>query len=1033
MTELKRTTIERLERVLDNRIAKAQTDRSSSSAEVTDVDSDGTVWVHVFGGADKTPVASTSVNVQPGDVVPVETFKGDLYIPGNYSSPAASSHDLEVMNRYMDSISANADKASEMAEEAEKGADSAKASAARAETAADNAHTYAENAYGYAEDAFDKAEEASEAALNANVAANGALVGLSTVQDVIGVLNWASENGTFVLTSDTQVTPGKTYWTRSGSGTDADPYVYTPVATPDASLISTYYEVSGVDTTMDDYITSHLALTDDGLFLLKDGSGYRLKLTDSGAYIIDIDGNDVNTMNADGNTIGRPNESRQILDYHSLKLVDKEETVYFHVSDLRERDGYATITERFVIGYGNTENYFVVSFSVASLDTTSATINGNPVVVTGVWRDWNGVELAENAVFGDVVLITYKTASQEAKAFTFGNRTSGSAIGGFSSSLGRDNIASGTCSHAEGRDVEAAGDYSHGEGRSSQSLGRYSHAEGYYTIAKASHSHTEGLRSKATGEGAHAQGWYTIAAKPWQFTLGKFNVEDDSQDYNGKYAVILGNGANDLSRSNAATIDWDGNAWFDGEVSADEVSATDSNDVVHNLTEKTRAWYARCYTTAATAAKTVTLSGFNLQAGVIVYILFTYTNTANNATLNVNGTGAYLISASNSTTVTEVTWSAEETVAFMFDGTYWRMLASKTISKMKDIEAGAQVNTITGVKGNAESSYRTGNVNLTPVNIGAVDKTGDTMTGLLNMRNNKVRMTNTNVTSNVAPSSTTYMSPIEVYDSAGNRVGFLEEYFTNDGIQRIQLVEQRVVNGNTLYNVIGVGIKSDGTFDYVIGNPAIFRQSISAMGAQYTNGYWGLMAPDGNTSGYIRAPSNGFIPYQAGGNGYLGTEGWPWNYGYFKNLMVNNNSIRGEWMQATGSGTKSTAAGTITPMSLTSQAASPNSGMSLTGGSISGIKVSVGGYYRIMASMYVSGSNATYKGVYIKKNNSDTGNTGEIMGLTMPYTMAGVQCGPKLIWLNANDVLYLAGRLGGVAGSIDCDNAQTYLLVERVT
>lgn len=39
----------------------------------------------------------------------------------------------------------------------------------------------------------------------------------------------------------------------------------------------------------------------------------------------------------------------------------------------------------------------------------------------------------------------------------------------------------------------------------------------------------------------------------------------------------------------------------------------------------------------------------------------------------------------------------------------------------------------TGVKGNAESSYRTGNVNLTPANIGAVSKAGDTMTGKLTL------------------------------------------------------------------------------------------------------------------------------------------------------------------------------------------------------------------------------------------------------------------------------------------------------------
>lgn len=39
--------------------------------------------------------------------------------------------------------------------------------------------------------------------------------------------------------------------------------------------------------------------------------------------------------------------------------------------------------------------------------------------------------------------------------------------------------------------------------------------------------------------------------------------------------------------------------------------------------------------------------------------------------------------------------------------------------KLDGIAAGAQVNSVTGVKGNAESTYRTGNVNITPDNIGA--------------------------------------------------------------------------------------------------------------------------------------------------------------------------------------------------------------------------------------------------------------------------------------------------------------------------
>lgn len=45
--------------------------------------------------------------------------------------------------------------------------------------------------------------------------------------------------------------------------------------------------------------------------------------------------------------------------------------------------------------------------------------------------------------------------------------------------------------------------------------------------------------------------------------------------------------------------------------------------------------------------------------------------------------------------------------------------AEKT--KLSGIEDGAQKNTVTGIKGNVESSYRTGNVNLTPENIGAAE------------------------------------------------------------------------------------------------------------------------------------------------------------------------------------------------------------------------------------------------------------------------------------------------------------------------
>lgn len=50
--------------------------------------------------------------------------------------------------------------------------------------------------------------------------------------------------------------------------------------------------------------------------------------------------------------------------------------------------------------------------------------------------------------------------------------------------------------------------------------------------------------------------------------------------------------------------------------------------------------YGVCNTAAATAAKTVACTGFSLTTGAEITVKFTYTNTALNPTLNVNGTGA---------------------------------------------------------------------------------------------------------------------------------------------------------------------------------------------------------------------------------------------------------------------------------------------------------------------------------------------------------------------------------------------------------
>lgn len=55
------------------------------------------------------------------------------------------------------------------------------------------------------------------------------------------------------------------------------------------------------------------------------------------------------------------------------------------------------------------------------------------------------------------------------------------------------------------------------------------------------------------------------------------------------------------------------------------------------------------------------------------------------------------------------------------------LLSASDKTKLNGIESGAQKNTVTGVKGSSETSYRTGNINLTKANIGLsnVDNTSD--------------------------------------------------------------------------------------------------------------------------------------------------------------------------------------------------------------------------------------------------------------------------------------------------------------------
>lgn len=83
--------------------------------------------------------------------------------------------------------------------------------------------------------------------------------------------------------------------------------------------------------------------------------------------------------------------------------------------------------------------------------------------------------------------------------------------------------------------------------------------------------------------------------------------------------------------------------------------------------------YGTCSTAAATAAKTVALTGFSLVTGARIAVKFTVTNTASNPTLNVNGTGAKAVQYRGSA-ISAGYLGANRTYEFVYDGTYWALV-----------------------------------------------------------------------------------------------------------------------------------------------------------------------------------------------------------------------------------------------------------------------------------------------------------------------------------------------------------------------
>ena len=362
-----------------------------TQAEVVRVEpNSNTIWVKIPGGVDETPVRKT-IDAKEGDTVQVRIANGRGWLVGNDTRPPTDDATAIIANENADIAGEAAKEAIDIASEAVEdaarakiAAESAEADAARAATAAESAEgdanraetaatnaeanagrsataaesaeqnastaasaataakSDAESAAGSASSAASSASQAATDAATAkadakaaNTAAKGALNSASIVEDVVGTLNWISKHGTYTKTTDTAINPDKVYFIYQNGG-------YLPVAEPVAADLSKYYELT-VNESVQNYVSSHIALTNAGLYIINDNSSYKILLASDGMKVYDSDGNLVSTFgesiifsSSRDQTIGS-NNAQITFDADTNKITIKGNVVFDGVQQIIEK------------------------------------------------------------------------------------------------------------------------------------------------------------------------------------------------------------------------------------------------------------------------------------------------------------------------------------------------------------------------------------------------------------------------------------------------------------------------------------------------------------------------------------------------------------------------------------------------------------------------------------------------------------------------------------------------------------------------
>lgn len=522
---------------------------STGTASFVRTDDDGVSWVRLPGASVDTPVNGNLVaDMQSGDTVSYRIDGGRLSVTGNATSPSVGG--TYVANTVAP-VAEKADIAISDALRAHEAADLAEINAARAQASATSASEYASRALG----------------------------NLSTVQSVAETLAWITEHGTMTPTADTAPDPTHVYFVADSSGDySVGGSTYSVVTEPDASDMATYYELS-IDESLNNYVGTHLAVTDEGLWVIPAASGgYKILIatgsgttyTTAGTYIIDSGGTTVAFFGTSV-TIGEDSEGHASVTSDGMAVYGSDGTTRIaemgRVFQVRTPEGMSTLN----VDSSGAVGVSRVSFALSTPIKMSIYTSGAPTQTRHLTLDLTGIKQLVDNIIDVEYTVEYSTfAGQMLKTehmtFTYGTSESkymfdGGTEGTFAYSYVRLDYDGSNDITCEWFSQSRAGGNVYW--RTFRIIGYSRSGEVSLPVYAIGSRVYKDVANNDNGFSATI-GRSLIASSPDQLVTGHCNAEDAS----GTYAHVIGNGTSDSSRSNAFTVDWSGNVEAAGNITA---------------------------------------------------------------------------------------------------------------------------------------------------------------------------------------------------------------------------------------------------------------------------------------------------------------------------------------------------------------------------------------------------------------------------------------------------------------------------------